>query len=677
MWMEKIIFILVFAIALYLSINVIQKFSIKFDLLSEIIKELKLGFINDIVISNSTVCPKNYESMVTNTFWPGSYKGCGCKNDDKSTFNFYPNYCPKLRECYSVEETLKKDFNFWKGYNICFRRSETDYAHMNVIKIQNLLNENGVQELSCSNSTHKICGIIDGKNHYLCMKRDLECPINEIKFVNLEKSIESINQTSNRKSAIIYDLILSDSSKEEKIKFDSGFKVYKISESNINDDNIQEIIQSKELKGEAFLRDSFDFDIYRDRNDKINSNYDKNFIDNENNKSWYNITDFYDKKYLKNNYKSKNDIKFKSFEDFKNSEHFQFNKTKLDILEKESKKRNKLNSNKSESRILQSTMVKFINPTFTQTYDNHKNNISTNITTNGSILIREGFYSLNLTDNFQLIFSKNEMSQEDFLKNNLKKIPVFFRTQLDKPCLDSFKNPSVEYYFPLMKNKFDYLCDLSDNKTEIVDESIETLDSLPLSEFYKYNNYFREIDNAVSQFNIDLSKKFMYLFTRNYLGWSSKCLATSPDSLQSFLKIEEHLNHLLIMNILHSFISIGGIIALGIFACFLSQYFELFFKFVNLGFCLLNLIVPIQIISNSNWIINLFTDEDGVFCGDHTLNILLIEVSNSCLEMQNSYIWILIITIFYSFIYIYMLYKWIKPFHQEYQNKIKNYMSLK
>lgn len=669
--MEKILFIIVFAIALYLSINVIQKFSIKFDLLGEIINELKQGYIDDIVTSNSTICPKDYESLVTNSYWPGSYKGCGCKSEDKNSFSFYPNYCPKLRECYSVEETNRKDFTFWRGSNICFRRSDVDYSKISFVKKSEKLNENNIEELVCSNSTHKNCGIIDGKNHYLCMERSKECPINEIKFVKIEETHIIVinnntntitNKTRNSSSSSKrenYDLdnlnVIGENETEEKIIYDSGFKIF----DPDNHKTSNEFQENKEILNKDYSqRDNLDFNMFRK---------DQDFQTNKNNNR---ENHFHRNSTAKNQNKdSTKEQNHKSYEDFKNSKHFEFNSTKLDLQEAENKKKFFTHKTNKNPRILQNVLVKFTNATFTGTGNITKNSTSS--------LNRKGFNSLNLSDNFQLIFSKNEMTQADLQNNKIKNIPIFFKTETNKPCLDTFKKPSSEFFFPLMKNKFDYLCDLSDNKTEILDERLEILDCLPLSEFYKHNFYLKEIEKVTSPFGVEIVKKNINLYARNYLGWSTKCLESSPESLQSFLKIEESLNHLLIMNILHSFISIGGIIALGIFACFLSEYFELIFKLVNLGFCLLNLIFPIQILSNSNWIVNLFTDEDGVFCGDNTLNILLIEVSNSCLEMQTSYISILIITIIYSFVYIFMLYTWIKPFHQEYQNKFKNYMSIK
>jgi hypothetical protein len=58
---------------------------------------------------------------------------------------------------------------------------------MNFVRKFNNLNENNIEALICSNSTHKNSGIIDGKNHYLCMERKKEFPINEINFVKIEE----------------------------------------------------------------------------------------------------------------------------------------------------------------------------------------------------------------------------------------------------------------------------------------------------------------------------------------------------------------------------------------------------------------------------------------------------------------------------------------------------------
>lgn len=640
---EKLLFIIVMVIALYLSINVIQKFSIKFDLLSEIIKELNQGYIEDIVLTNSPYCPIDYDSIINQSYWPGSYKGCGCKADDipgANKFNFYSNYCPKLRECYSVEETQKQDFNLWRGYNICIKRADIPYSKLELVQIKNK------NEIKCNNSTYHICGIIDGKTHVLCIPPDRACPINEIKIQKIKENFKNDNdssinsavnintndhnQANNHTDSILKEdkksglkLLLAANSeildnkqsilskgKDTSIKFNSGFKNFAFLNKNFYfDKSSNKLIKAGQVGSEGSNRDSLEIALRQ-----ININNSKKSLNRNPN------------------------IQFLQQMDINN------------------------NNKNSNERKLEDQNTKIIKPNFTQ----HSDGIG-------------GFYTLNLKD-YQIIFSKNPINISNLDQNKkLPTIPIFFRVEGNTPCLDPLKKPSKEFFFPLMKNKYDFICDLTDNKTEIIDEKLEIIDSYPYDDYIKENNlnFYHDLDDVLDKFKINLAAKTIFLYSRNYLGWSNKCLDSSPDSLQNFLKMEENLNHILIMNILHSFISIGMIIALGIFACFLSKYFEVLFKLINLGFCIFNLIFPIQIISTCNWIINLFTDEDGIFCGDNTLNILLIDISNSCLEMTSSYIWILLITIFYSFFFIYMLYSWIKPFHQEYQEKFKKYTSLK
>jgi hypothetical protein len=513
MFIEKLIFMIVIVIALYLSINVIQNFSIKFDLLNQILEEYNIGYIEDIKIFNLNKCPEFYEEIDKNFKWPGSSKGCGCKNNKNSNnndnndikkFNFNYGNCPSNSNCISIKETSKYDMKKWRNNTICVKRSNNSY--LDYEKIYNLEYSNNQTNqdininLPCSNATHKNCGIIDGNLNYFCAKRNQECPINDIRILN-ENDIGnysiSINKNSNNQTKII----------------------------------------------------------------SLNNRY--------------------------NNY----------------------------------------------------SLIK-------------------------------------LSDNTVLIFTNEEIKINE--KNyDMKIIPINFRIEIsEKICLSTFKNPKDSLFFPLIKNKFNYICDLFTNKTEIYDENVNIIDSYKLERFYDENNFLIQFKNTFSQFDSSYTQKNIRLFSRNYIGWNYKCLKSPSLSVKKFILIEENLNNILIVNILHSFISISFIIILGIFACFFSKYFEILFKIMNLVFCIFNLIFPIQILSSSNWIINLFTDEDGRFCGDKTFNYILKEISDSCLNMQNSYIWILMITIFYTFFFIYMLYNWIKPLHQNYHDKNKNYLKV-
>ena len=504
--LEKLIFIIVMVIALYLSINVIQNFSIKFDLLSQIIDEFQMGYIEDIKPANKTNnnnCPKSYEPLFSNFFWPGTYQGCGCFKGN--SYEFSLGNCPKISNCFQVEETFQRKMDVWRGEKICVKRSQKNYINYNIT----FWEKEGF--FPCSNTTHKNCGEIDGNGNYLCVKRGENCPINNIKFVNLK--------------------------------------------------------------------------------------------------------DFFDKEKL-------NDI----------------GKNPLEI-----------------------------NGSFIKTHEINENEVF--------LKDFKDYNKLELSENYLILFKR-----EEFLEVNKEKtiqIPIKFSSEIVRPCISDMKRPSSSLIFPLMKLKYLFKCDILPDKSLFIDNKTKLYDSYNLQEFFQQNNYLKQIKEISAPFSLDYDKSKIELYARNYIGWKFHCMKNSASSLKNFLQVEENLNSILIANILHSFLSIGAIIFMGISACFLSKYFENLFKFMNLSFCAFNLFFPIQILSQTNWIINSITDEEGNFCGDENLNVLLKEISDSCLDLQSSYIWILLITICYTFVFIYVLYKWIKPFHNEYQNNIKNYVNMK
>lgn len=253
-----------------------------------------------------------------------------------------------------------------------------------------------------------------------------------------------------------------------------------------------------------------------------------------------------------------------------------------------------------------------------------------------------------------------------------KTMPEFFRIDSTKPCLDPTKSPSSELFFPLMKNKYNLKCDLDHEGNEIVDNNFTPIDTYPLKDYFKDNKYYDKLNNIISPFDIDIDKKTVSIFSRGYPGWNLNCRHKDKeaDSLEAFLKIEEVLNGMLISTIFYSFILIVILIAIGVAACFFSTYFDSFFRIVCAGFCILGLIYPIQIISNSNWIINILLDDEGLYCGDQSINILLADITASCSDLQISYMMILLICIVFSLLFVYSLYKWLKPYHKEYQERL-------
>ena len=100
------------------------------------------------------------------------------------------------------------------------------------------------------------------------------------------------------------------------------------------------------------------------------------------------------------------------------------------------------------------------------------------------------------------------------------------------------------------------------------------------------------------------------------------------------------------------------------------ENFEKIFYFIVLGFLVLNLFYPLQLIANGNWIINNLSDDDGNFCGDISLNIIIKHISDSCQSLVYSYTIIICITIIDIIIYIYIMQSLIKPTIKELQEKL-------
>ncbi len=266
------------------------------------------------------------------------------------------------------------------------------------------------------------------------------------------------------------------------------------------------------------------------------------------------------------------------------------------------------------------------------------------------------FIKYDLNSNYTLYANKNSSSLI---------IPVLFRIDTTQPCLDPSLSPASEYIFPLMKKRKDLMCDTYPNGTEITDHYYQPMDNYTYDEYLLDNNYYKEVHKLIDPFNIKIIENNIKIYSKSYPGWDLKCRV--QDQLVSFLNLPDELNVLHISIILHSFISILSLICIAIFACFVNNYYELTFKLINVCFCIINFIFPIQIISNSNWIINIMSDEDGNLCGDYIINIILSEISTASLDLQYSFMIIIFITIIYCIFLIYTLYKWIKPYNTQYQ----------
>ena len=172
--MDKLFFFIAMIASFYITINSIQSFSINFESLDYSIDDFKIGFIEDmqpftnVNSTGNSTCPEGYDTLIKNFDWPGSFKGCGCKTEDGTgQFKYFVGYCPKTSQvCYNLDETFYNRLNKWKGTQICYKRSSKSYSELTVLP-------NDIDNInSCTNSTHQICGIIDGKNNLLCMNKN-------------------------------------------------------------------------------------------------------------------------------------------------------------------------------------------------------------------------------------------------------------------------------------------------------------------------------------------------------------------------------------------------------------------------------------------------------------------------------------------------------------------------
>ena len=245
-----------------------------------------------------------------------------------------------------------------------------------------------------------------------------------------------------------------------------------------------------------------------------------------------------------------------------------------------------------------------------------------------------------------------------------------FRVDLSQPCLGGHTSPKSELIFDLMKNKYEISCDTYKNGTEMIDNLYTVLDQENYLDYLSDNDFLELNDKLFKPFDIDLSNKNIQLYAKSYPGWNSKCYKESPETFFNFLKSSTVLNKISFMTIINSFLIIILLICIGIGAFYFNEHFEKIFYIIILCFLILNLFYPLQLIANGNWIINNLSDDDGDFCGDESLNIIIREISDSCQALIYSYTIILCITILDIIIFIYVMQSLIKPSIKELQEKL-------
>ena len=271
---------------------------------------------------------------------------------------------------------------------------------------------------------------------------------------------------------------------------------------------------------------------------------------------------------------------------------------------------------------------------------------------------------INNTNTFLLISHSDNL----VYKNN--KIPNFFRVDMSQPCLNGEKNPEKELLFDLMNNKFIFSCNKYENGSDIVDNLYNQIGSENYLDYLSDNNFFNIYEKIYKKFQIKVENINLNLYVKTFPGWSFKCMKSDTDTFVNFLKSPDVLNKITLSIVVHSFLVIAILIAIGICSFYFIDKFEKLFYIISLGFIVLNLIYPIQVISNANWIINNISDENGNYCGDASLNLLLKSISDSCSSLMDTYIIILVIIILDLIVFICILQTWIKPTIKEIQERL-------
>lgn len=285
---------------------------------------------------------------------------------------------------------------------------------------------------------------------------------------------------------------------------------------------------------------------------------------------------------------------------------------------------------------------------------------------------------LNLTESSFLYYEK-----QDKLSKDLKSLPLIyskFSTGISMPCSFSKRLPKAEILFPFEKNFSNYGCTFKDGF--VYDDISDVLDlSYTLKDSYQINTFFEEngLKSIMSKLIIlsYLNETVQInLYARRFTGWKKSC-QNYGNGLVSFLNIEYQLSNLLMSIILHCIILVLLQILLALSSCFLYTKFELLFRVVNLIYLIVNMVYPVQVISSTNKIINTVVDDSGEYCSDNTVNIILKSISDACLNLHYSYVKILLLNIVFCFLIIYGLYRWYKPYHEQYQETYKKYIERK
>ncbi len=178
MFIEKLISVLIMIFIFYMSIQSITDFAkIDYDRLLLVLKEFDMGYIEDIQVKEiPATCDINYSPIDFEFNYPGNYKGCQCVNPtNKSKIETFSSSCPEHKDnCIFFKERVPQKIIYWKKKLICIKRSSLQFRH---IQIQNISTGKCDENL-------KNCGKIDTLGNYICLPKNLTCPVSNLKILS-------------------------------------------------------------------------------------------------------------------------------------------------------------------------------------------------------------------------------------------------------------------------------------------------------------------------------------------------------------------------------------------------------------------------------------------------------------------------------------------------------------
>jgi len=139
------------------------------------------GPVEKIESEKLASCPIGTTYGLVNTYFPGFKTGCYCKPN-----SYYSGYCGLYQNrsgCVQFPESTPKLIVSWGGSLCTNRPKNTTYFTLNGTNTD-------IQGVKCTNET-KSCGILNTLGSKLCIKKDDSCPINYLKVVNKDTSVDN------------------------------------------------------------------------------------------------------------------------------------------------------------------------------------------------------------------------------------------------------------------------------------------------------------------------------------------------------------------------------------------------------------------------------------------------------------------------------------------------------